>query len=181
MRIIAGTKKGLKLQSPATIETRPTMDRTKENIMNILENGIFKGRLHNSTVADVFAGSGSVGLEMLSRGASHCTFFENNPITLKTLHHNIKKFNAQKNQFSVKKNALTPHSAHPFDIVFMDAPYNQNLTKKSLHALYTSGCIHDASLLIIQVSKEEDIPERTPFIVRDERVIGNTRFAFLAV
>ena len=177
MRIIGGAKRGLKLQAPLGDQTRPTLERTREDIMNILENGKFRGVLHQSNVADVFAGSGSVGLEMLSRGARCCTFFESSSDALKALNANIKKF--QICTMIVRKDALKPGNAPAFDVVFMDAPYNQDLTKKAFKAFLSKGLINKDTLVVIQVAKTEDIPETTPFVIIDARKMGGAKVAFL--
>ena len=177
MRIIGGMKRGLTLVAPTGEQTRPTMDRTREDILNILENGKFRGMLQGASVADVFAGSGSIGLEMLSRGASSCTFYETSSNALQALNTNIKKF--QIGTMIVKKNALKPATDAPFDIVFMDAPYGENLSEKAFQAFLNANRINANTLVIIQVAKNENIPEIEPFVIVDERKMGGAKVAFL--
>ncbi len=179
MRIIGGLKRGLKLISPTEGQTRPTMDRTREDIMNILQSGKFRGRLNGACVADVFAGSGSVGLEMVSRGAVSCTFYESHNNALKALNTNIKKFGI--GRITVEKDALRPKTGTPYDIVFMDAPYNLNLTEKAFQTFLNASIISNDTLVIIQVAKDEPIPEITPFTIIDERKMGGGKVAFLTV
>ena len=107
MRIIGGSKRGMRLHTPTGTTTRPTMDRARETILNIALNTTdFRPHIVGGHVADVFAGSGAMGLEMISRGASHCVFYENNHSALKILQKNINRFGTQ--ACTVQHNALTP-------------------------------------------------------------------------
>lgn len=131
MRIIAGRWRSRKLTRPTTDTTRPMPDRVKEAIFNML--GVYfgcPGCLPEFSVADVFAGSGSLGLEALSRGAACCTFFERNKIALDSLRRNLDVLGVQKQEGVVIKGDAWNVSIHDargrfFDLVFLDPPYQE--------------------------------------------------------
>ncbi len=176
MQIIGGQKKGLKLNLYASKTTRPTLGRTRKDVLNILENGKFKGRLKYAVVADVFAGSGGVGLEMMSRGASRCTFFENNLNALKILKINIEKIKME--NLHIEKNALKPKQKQMFDIAFFDAPYNMGLSYKAFFAFVKNKNLKPTSLVILQVGADEQPPQVKPFLVQDIRKMGGGKIIF---
>ena len=155
MRIVGGKKRGVRLFVPKGTLTRPTLDSTRESLMNILENGRFKGCLRQTYIADVFAGSGAVGLEMLSRGAKHCDFYEKNIQAVTTLKRNIQKVNAgiDIGTYTIFYNALKPTSTLPYDIIFMDAPYGQGLNHQACQAFLKMNLITTTTLLVLQMDK----------------------------
>ena len=123
MRIIAGTKRGLKLLSPKTIDSRPILDRVKESLFSVLYNyGLPDGKI----VADLFCGVGSLGLEALSRGARFVTFVEKDPKTAAILKKNIEKCGFIKESLVLTANAFkiaAPVKEDKYDAVFIDPPY----------------------------------------------------------
>ncbi|MGB1361281.1 MAG: 16S rRNA (guanine(966)-N(2))-methyltransferase RsmD [Alphaproteobacteria bacterium] len=177
MRIIGGLKKGLKLSPLNAKNTRPTMDRTREDIMNIIMHSGFKDYLIGKNVADVFAGTGAVGLEMISRGASSCTFFENNKDALTTLKQNIQKTGFTDTNIQMDATKIKTNTS--FDLIFMDAPYELGLTEKAIASLLNNNCITNNTLLIIQVGKEEDFPSVDNFEIIKEKTAGGGKVAFL--
>ena len=178
MRIIGGIKRGLKLNPLNSKNTRPTMDRTREDIMNIVMNSNLKSNLVGGNVADVFAGTGAVGLEMLSRGAEKCTFFENDKDTLTTLKQNISKTGFENTQ--IEMDAINVKTNDVFDLIFMDAPYELGLTEKSLNSLLNNNCIGKNTLLIIQVAKTEEFPTIKDFEIIKDKKVGGGKVAFLS-
>jgi 16S rRNA (guanine(966)-N(2))-methyltransferase RsmD len=124
MRIIAGTKKAMKLFSPKTDDSRPITDRIKESLFNVLYN---YGLPEGSIVADLFSGVGSLGLEALSRGAQFTTFVEKDPKIIAILERNIERAGFVRNSKVVKANAFkigAPVYQHKYDLVFVDPPYS---------------------------------------------------------
>lgn len=125
MRIIAGSKRGMNLFSPKTQASRPITDRVKESLFSVLYNYDLPGE---ATVADLFCGVGSLGLEALSRGAKFVTFIEKDPVIIETLRKNIEKANFVKDSKVIKANAFKAGAAHGFaeekyGLVFIDPPY----------------------------------------------------------
>ncbi|MFI3241945.1 MAG: 16S rRNA (guanine(966)-N(2))-methyltransferase RsmD [Alphaproteobacteria bacterium] len=169
MRITAGKYKNRKLFSPADSNVRPTMERAKEALFSIL-----KARLENFeelSFLDVFAGSGSMGFEALSRGFEEVCFID---IDTTTLLKNAKLFNEPA---PIKKLDATnlPLAPKAFDVVFLDAPYNKGLSEKAYKSLKENGWINDESFVIIELEKKEDIS--LDFI--EEKRYGLNKFLFL--
>ena len=139
MRIIAGTKRGMKLLSPKTFDTRPITDRVKESVFSI----IYKYDLPaDKKVADVFCGTGSLGLEALSRGASFVTFIEKAPKVVETLNKNIEKAGFVKNTKVIRANAFqigapVGFEEEKYDLVFVDPPYKMSINTKAGSQLYS--------------------------------------------
>ena len=131
MRIISGNFKGRKLIEPIDKKTRPLKDLTKESIFNILEHSnLVKTKINNSKVLDLFAGTGSFGLECISRGSSNVTFVENYPDASDVLRKNIKKLNCEDKSIVINVDILNDEIEEKFidkkfDIIFADPPYGK--------------------------------------------------------
>lgn len=180
MRIISGQRRGLKLKSPKGDTTRPTESRIKESIFNVLGNNF-----NNSNVLDLYAGSGSIGLEFLSRGASFCAFVESDANTLKILKENIAKTRFENYKLYPYKslNALKDISKDPisFDYIYIDPPYKSKyLYDQSLEYIYKSSSIlKDSGLLIIEADKDMEINNIDLFELEDSRQYRDTIIRFL--
>lgn len=181
MRIIGGELKGRKLISVAGTDTRPTADRIRESIFNILA-----GRFHGAVVLDLFAGTGAFGIEALSRGAESAFFIELNKRALTVLKRNINACSVGNKvtiiQWNILKNLNCIQSMRPaFNLIFMDPPYNKHLIGPSLSNLHDSGCMESGACVTIEHSQWESIPEGTlPFSVIDQRRYGKTLVSFLS-
>jgi len=131
VRIIAGAWRGRRIDAPAGTATRPTSDRAREGLFSMLTSriGSFEG-LH---VADLFAGTGALGLEALSRGAAHCTFVEKDRAALDAIRRNVERLGAGEHA-DVRAQAVehAPLPARLYDIVFMDPPYGTGLAQAAL-------------------------------------------------
>ena len=152
MRIISGKYKGLKLVGDNIEGTRPTMDRVKESLFGIIQNNI-----RNSTCLDLFAGSGSLGIEALSNGAHFCYFVDNNIKVIDVLNKNTKNIEKKKIIKNDYINALKYFKDNniKFDIVFLDPPYKLNLINNSLKYLKEYNLLNDNALIICEYEKEE--------------------------
>lgn len=180
MRIIAGRFRGAKLQAPTDMDTRPTADRTREALFNLLVHGKYAHLLKGGRVADVFAGTGSVGLEALSRGAVHAVFFENHRAALAVLKANIDKCRAQDNATVIARDAAKPgRPSAPCDILFLDAPYRKGLSEPVLNGLLDNGWLAQGGLVIVQTDPKEDFTPPNALTVVDERKYGAARLYFL--
>ena len=153
MRIIAGTLRGKVLTAPQGANTRPTADRARESLFNILNSLLLKGGFSwdKITFADVFAGSGAVGLEAYSRGAQAVFCVENDPSALKALRTNAQGLSKI---HILGSSALNPPAHAPVDILFMDAPYGKGLWQLALGAFDAAGWITPKTLIIIETDQK---------------------------
>lgn len=153
MRIIAGTARSLPLKAPEGLNTRPTSDQIKETLFNMLQYD-----LPGCYFLDLFAGSGQMGLESLSRGGEYSVFVENNRKAAKCIEENIAftKFdkNARLLVSDVVSALYTLEGKYKFDIVFMDPPYNKELEKGVLEYLSASSLLKPDSIIIVEASTE---------------------------
>lgn len=177
MRIISGKRKGLKLFSPSGKNTRPTEDRIKESLFNIL------GNVSDSIVLDLFSGTGNIGLEFLSRGAKEVYLVENNKLSLDTIKKNIDKINLPGIKLLSLDylNALTKLKKDniKFDYVYIDPPYEKiNLYEKSLKFILEEDIFVD-SLIILETKDGLIIDNINNFNIIDERKYRDTILYFL--
>lgn len=178
MRIVAGRHRGLKLAAPAGRTTRPTSDRARETLFNLLSHGRFAGVLADACVLDAFAGSGALGLEALSRGARDCAFLETDAAALAALRANIAKAGRQADTRVLAGDATVPPApgAAPRDLVFLDAPYGRDLTGPALGALSRTGWIGPDSLIAVQIDPAEPAGWTEGWAVLVDRRAGKARF-----
>ena len=170
MRIIAGRWRGRTLLAPAGDATRPTSDRTREALFSMLTSRL--GSFEDLRVADLFAGTGALGLEAMSRGAVHCTFVEREREALATLKANIDKLRAT--GVDVRAQAAEGFTGGPFDIVFMDPPYGSGLGQKVLPRL----ALEPGAWASIETAFNEDIA-LPGFDVDAERRHGKAKLTLL--
>ncbi len=184
MRIISGRHRGRKLRAPAGGDLRPTSDRAREAIFNILEHTILGTDLGAATVADVFAGTGALGLEALSRGARHATFIDNDPVTLKCVRENAGRLEEKQSATLLKLDATRlpppPLAAKtPCELVFLDPPYSMGLGVAALQGLAAKGWIADGTVCVTEVAAKEALVPPPGFALISERVYGAARVLFL--
>lgn len=180
MRIIAGKFRSRKLLPPPSSITRPTADRTRESIFNIINNlGGFK--IEDATVLDAFAGSGALGLEALSRGAAHVSFLEKNPQAIKILKENIASLDISSQCSIIQGDATRPPKApHPMELIFLDPPYDQAIEEPCLMGLQNQGWINSDTLIILETSTKRslNLPPKAALI--DQRRYGAALISFLS-
>ena len=180
LRIIGGRLRGKKLYSAPGTLTRPTADRVREAIFNILASEVIGAR-----VLDLFAGTGCLGLEALSRGAEYAVFIDNHPLPISVIRKNIIacRFEAvvQVLRCDLRHDATRLSVAGDgFDLVFMDPPYNQGLVEPTLARLDTIGLLKKDAIVMVEHTPLEPIGENiTPFVVNDQRKYGKTLVSFL--
>ena len=182
MRIIAGKFKGKKIYPPIKDVTRPTSDRIRETIMGILEGGRYGSPLNSKTIIDLFAGTGSFGIEALSRGnADKVIFIENNSYALSALKANIKKFDLENKTQIIQKSLskLETWDSSPSSLIFSDPPYHSNLSNEFLTTLANLNAIKNNCLAIVETSYKEPDPEIKDFTIIESRKIGKTNIHFL--
>lgn len=155
MRVIAGTRKSLPLKTVSGMGTRPTTDRIKETLFNMLAPYLCESRF-----LDVFAGSGGIGIEALSRGASFCCFIEQNSQAIACIKENLEKCKFTDAALVLKGDArnasLLLAEKKAYDIVFMDPPYKKGLEKDVMSSLVNSALVNDETLYVIEASMETD-------------------------
>lgn len=147
MRVIAGTRRSLQLMTPEGRDTRPTQDRIKETLFNILQSDV-----PGSVFVDLFAGSGGIGIEALSRGAVRAYFVENQRKAISCIEQNLERTRFTKEAVLLKQDvlsALTGSIRERADLIFMDPPYEQGLDRQALTCLSQSSQIADGGTLII--------------------------------
>ena len=177
MRIIAGGWRGRKLIAPAGDTTRPTGDRTRETLFNMLASRL--GDFDGLTVADLFAGSGALGLEALSRGAASCLFVEQEAAAAETIRRNITALDARARtavqQTSVM--ALGPMKA-PYDLLLLDPPYGTGAGGVALDRMLRLGWIGPATWIALETRRDEDVAVKG--LVKDaERIVGKAKLTLL--
>lgn len=189
MRLIAGKYRGKRLLLPPPVVTRPTSDRARESVFNILMHDPAVA-LQGARVMDIFAGSGAMGLEALSRGAHHVTFVENNPLVLVILRQNIQSIQGE-GQTTVHEGdgtvlPLLKIPGEKMDLVFLDPPYGKGLEKPALLNLYHQGYFSAQTLIVLETSSDlspdvlkEDLSGY--FKIEKTRIYGAAQFFFLRV
>jgi len=180
MRIVGGKYRGKKIIAPLGTETRPTSDRVREMIFNVLLHNPALGPhvLLDKTVLDVFAGTGALGLEAFSRGAKSVLFIENDRKTLESLRANLKAFGLFSSSLLVKEAPFLGPAPTSFDLVFLDPPYGKDLVLPTLDHLFSEGWLSSGATVVIEIGKAEDIP-LPPFLsLVTERRTGVTKVLF---
>jgi 16S rRNA (guanine966-N2)-methyltransferase len=177
MRIVAGKFKGREILGPTTIATRPTSDRVRESLFNILAHGLEDFSLEDARVMDLFAGTGALGLEALSRGAKFCQFVEESAEARGIIRKNADAYGAIGMCKIWKRDATDlgdcgPQS--PFDLVFADPPYNKGLGEKALRALVAGAWLRPGAIVVLEESEKADVPEVVGLTLVDTRVYGET-------
>ena len=145
MRIISGKYKGKKLKGYDIDGTRPTMDRVKESIY-----GIIQGYVRNSIVLDLFAGSGSLGLEAISNGAKKLILIDNNKKVTDVLKENVKSFDDDIEILTIDYKKYLKTTLEKFDIIFLDPPYRAGLMNKALKIIEERGLLNDGGIIVCE-------------------------------
>ncbi len=184
MRIVGGILKGRALKAPKGKDVRPTSDRARESIFNILVSGKAACDLDGAQVLDVFAGTGALGLEALSRGASDVMFIDHAGPSLAVIKDNAAALGVIKQCRTLKLDAakLGPPPRlleRPADVVFLDPPYNQGLEKQALLGLARHGWIKPGAIVVVET--DQSVPFEAPpgYVKLDERTYGAALVTFL--
>lgn len=155
MRVIAGSARSLRLKTLEGMETRPTTDRIKETLFNMIGPSMY-----DCIFLDLFAGSGGIGIEALSRGAKEAVFVEKNPKAMECVKENLKFTHLDKKGTTLTKDVMNAlyqlEGEKVFDFVFMDPPYNMDLERRVLEYLSGSDLIYEDTVIIIEASLETD-------------------------
>ncbi|MGL5715235.1 MAG: 16S rRNA (guanine(966)-N(2))-methyltransferase RsmD [Paraclostridium sp.] len=182
MRIISGKVRGLKLNTPKNDDVRPTTDRVKESLFNIIN-----GYMIDSNVLDLFAGTGSLGIECLSRGANKCVFVDVNKSSIDLVRSNIKKARMESESDVINldcKSAIDRLKTRneKFDLIFMDPPYYENLFVNTLEKISDSNILDTDGLIVVEHDTVQDIPDSVGILVKQKsKKYGNTTLSFYVV
>jgi len=184
MRIVGGKHRGRPLRAMEGKDVRPTSDRAREAVFNILEHGIDWPGLAGASVIDLFAGTGAYGLEALSRGAAHVTFIDADRNVLGLARKNAGGLGEGRNITPLRLDAARlpppPLAAKaPCAIVFCDPPYNSGLATPALLGLAKKGWIGAGAVAVVEVAAKEDFDPPQGFTVLDDRTYGAARVLFL--
>ena len=177
MRIVAGEWRRRQLRAPPGEGTRPTADRTRETLFSMLASRL--GSFEGLAVADLFAGSGALGLEALSRGAERCLFVENDATALRALRGNIAALRAQQRCEVIAGSVLTLGPAKAAaDLVLLDPPYHSGAGAVALDRLARLGWIGEATWVALETAKDEPVNVKA-LDIEAERSVGAARLTLL--
>lgn len=175
MRVIAGTARGVRLVAPQGMQTRPTADRVREALFSIIAS---RFELAGARVLDICAGTGSLGIEAMSRGAESCCFVESDKKALQSLKQNLEttRFSTRARVLPMEAlKALRLLTGSRFEIVFFDPPYSADLYTAVLETLCRLSLIADGTLVVAEGAARTILPERVGNLVKvDRRVYGDT-------
>ena len=183
MRVISGSARGTKLNSIESLSTRPTLDRVKESVFNIIQN-----KIQDSVILDLFAGSGAIAIEFLSRGAQKAYLCEKNPMAVKMIYNNIEKTRTNSNALVIAKDykkalELFRQQELKFDFVYIDPPYQADIAVDSVERIISLGLLKEEGNIIIETDDEKrELLELEKLNVKvlDTRKYGRVSLIFLA-
>ncbi len=180
MRIIAGKWKGHALHTPKNNLTRPTSDRIREALFSALESRMSLAQAH---VLDIFAGTGALGLEAVSRGAVTCWFVEKMKPACGVIDSNIHALDALNETYVLRRDAMRlgerPAETSRFNLVFLDPPYGKGLAEQTLEVLRQGDWLSEDALLVVEEDKRSGFVSPTGFEELDRRVYGDTEITLL--
>jgi 16S rRNA (guanine966-N2)-methyltransferase len=181
MRVVGGRLKGRNLASPASREIRPTADRLREAIFNILIHA-YDDPMENARVLDLFAGTGALGIEAISRGAKFALFVDNGAEARALMRDNVEALGLGGVTKVYRRDATNLGPAHPmepFSLVFLDPPYAKGLADKALVSLRVGGWLMPGALLVVEEAKAAVFKAGEGFTELERRAYDDTEFVFL--
>ena len=181
MRIVGGKFRGRVLAGPSSTATRPTSDRVRESIFNILAHGIADFEIEGARVLDLFAGTGALGLEALSRGAKFCQFVDEGTEARGVIRRNADALGTIGlckiwRRDATKLGPCAPQS--PFDLVFCDPPYNKGMGEKALTSLVEGGWLSPGAIVVVEEAENATVGEVAGLTLLDSRAYGDTQVRF---
>jgi 16S rRNA (guanine966-N2)-methyltransferase len=181
MRVVGGRLKGRNLVSPASRDIRPTADRLRESVFNILVHA-YDNPLQNARVLDLFAGTGALGIEAVSRGAAFTLFVDNGAEARALLRNNVEALALGGVTKVYRRDATNLGPAYPmepFSVAFLDPPYGKGLAEKALASLREGGWLTPAALLVVEEAKAAAFAAPGGFEELERRAYDDTEFVFL--
>ena len=184
MRIVAGTFRGRPLVAPKGQSTRPTADRTRQALFNVLEHAAWSPHLDGLRVIDLFAGSGALGLEAISRGAAFCLFVERAEAARAAIRTNVAAMGLEDRTRIDRRDAAAlgaraASDGAAFDLAFLDPPYGEGLGEASLARLAAGGWLAPGALAALERGAGDPSPTPDGFSLLDARTWGAARVSFL--
>jgi len=184
LRIVSGSLRGRALKTPEGQGTRPTSDRARQAVFNILEHAAWAPELRGARIIDLFAGSGALGFEAISRGAAFCLFVETDEAARGAIRETIDAFGLFGATRIHRRDAtdlgVRPASAgEPFDLAFLDPPYRKGLAERALAGLAEGGWLKSGAVLMVERGSDEADLAVDGFEVLDTRDYGAARVTFL--
>lgn len=181
MRIVSGQYGGRRIQVPRGQSIRPTSDKVRGAIFNILGS---RNVVADAVVMDVFCGTGALGLEALSRGARFCIFIDQNRESLEISRKNVHALGADRESRLILKDATRtgarPEALESASLVFLDPPYHKNLLQPSLESLVSGGWLAPDAMIVCESEKSYTAGFPEKFVLEDERVYKDTKVSFLS-
>ncbi|MCR5634924.1 MAG: 16S rRNA (guanine(966)-N(2))-methyltransferase RsmD [Lachnospiraceae bacterium] len=179
MRVIAGTARSLQLVTPTGLGTRPTTDRIRETLFNVMQTDV-----PGSVFVDLFAGSGACGIEALSRGAKKAYFIENAKDALACIEQNVKHCKFEAESMILKQDAIEALKytiRETVDIIFADPPYEKGYDRLILEAGATAKCIGEYTLIVIEEAKDTDFSyaDSLGYDIIKEKIYKTNKHVFL--
>lgn len=181
MRVVGGQFRGRPLATPKDERLRPTSDRVREAVFNILLHGVPDVSLEGAKVLDLFAGTGALGIEALSRGAASCLFVEQDAEARGLIRRNIEAFGLAGVTKIFRRDATDLGPAgnrDQFTLLFADPPYGRGLAEKALAAASQGGWLADGAIAVVEEAERSELTLPDPFEVIDRRVWGGTQVVF---
>jgi 16S rRNA (guanine966-N2)-methyltransferase len=178
MRIVGGTFKGHHLVGPTSTSTRPTSDRVRESLFNILAHGVEGFNLEGARVMDLFAGTGALGLEALSRGAKFCQFVEESAEARGIIRKNADVLGAIGRCKIWRRDATDLGSCapqSPFELIFADPPYSKGLGEKALQSVMAGEWLSPGGIIVLEEAEKAEVGEVTGLNLIDTRSYGDTQ------
>lgn len=183
MRVIAGKAKRIPLVAPSGLDTRPTQDRTKETLFNMLQP-----YLADCVFLDLFSGSGAIGIEALSRGAKEAVFVEHGKEACDCIRNNLKKTKLEQDATLLRINVFDAlkrleQGKYCFDCIFMDPPYNKQLEKEVLVRLAGTGLVSKDTMIVVEASLETEFSylEESGFVLYNEKKYKTNKHVFITL
>ena len=180
MRIVAGKFRGMSIEAPKGLETRPTSDKVRQALFNVLEHGAPRFKFEGARVLDLFAGSGALGLEALSRGARFALFVEDDSAARAAIRRNVETLGLTGVTKIWRRDATSLGEAgtlQPFDLIFCDPPYGKGLGEKALAAAIAGGWVGGEAVAALEERAGTEIAWPAPFQEIDRRRYGDTEIA----
>ena len=184
MRVIAGTYRSRQLTAPRGTATRPTSDRARQVLFDVIAHAAWAPDLDGAKVIDLFAGSGGLGFEALSRGAVYCLFVETDEQARGAIRENMDALGLFGETRVHRRDAADLGVCHssaggPFDLAFLDPPYRKGLGERALAELLNGGWLRPGALIVFERGADEPDPEVEGYELIDARVWGAARVLFL--
>jgi 16S rRNA (guanine966-N2)-methyltransferase len=184
IKVIGGKHRGRSIDTPDGMTTRPTSNRARESLFNILAHASWRENgtspLIEARVLDAFAGSGALGIEALSRGAAHATFLDNDATAIRLIGENLRKMGEAASAKVIRADATRPPpSREGSDLVFLDPPYRSGLAAPALTALAEAGWLKPGAIATVELGTSEDLVPPAGFESIDERRYGAAKIVIL--